>query len=243
MCGRAYETYSDEELNIRYLNQRFPPIPDFLPTYNLCPTHSSPVLRLLDGERKFDSMQWQLIPDWEPTFKTKLSTINARSESVFGSRLFGELISRKRCIVPLSGFFEWKPDGKIKRPFRIFLKDEPIMSVAGLWETWHAGREGERSSFTILTTKANSFMSGIHDRMPVILGRDEEDEWLDPEIHEQEPLTRMMKPCPSEWLTALEVSTLVNSPKNNSPEILVPASAAPAAKQPLMRSLFDEEAL
>ena len=185
MCGRVYETYTDEELYFRYLNKK--PLSEFpfvTPIYNLCPTMNSPVLRLIDGERRFDPMQWQLIPNREPTLKTKLSTINAKSETVFESPLYRDLVVRQRCIVPLSGFFEWKKDAGRKRPFKIQLRDEPIMSVAGVWDTWRPGTPEERWSFSILTTAANSFMSEIHDRMPVILGRSDEDAWLDPEIHE-----------------------------------------------------------
>src|SRR5690242_3698015 len=116
MCGRAYETYTDEELYFQYLNKR-PLIPlQFTPIYNLCPTQNSPVLLLHNGDRQVDVMRWQLVPATEPTFATKLSTINARSEDVFGSRLYGDLVVRQRCIVPLSGFYEWKNERQRKRP-------------------------------------------------------------------------------------------------------------------------------
>src|ERR1022692_3577790 len=100
MCGRAYETYSDEELEFRYLNDRSPALPPFLPTYNLCPTQDSPVLRLISGDPAIALMHWQLIPNWEPVFKTKLSTINAKSETMFESPLFRDLVVRQRCIIP-----------------------------------------------------------------------------------------------------------------------------------------------
>ena len=163
MCGRAYETYTDEELYFRYLSKRpITLLPQLSPIYNLCPTQNSPVLRLVAGERQFDQMHWQLIPGYEPKFKTKLSTINARSETVFTSKLYRDLVIRQRCILPISGFFEWKTDGERKRPFSIHLCDELIMSVAGIWETWKPGTSHERSSFSILTTAANQFMSKIH---------------------------------------------------------------------------------
>src|SRR5437870_11971017 len=157
MCGRAYETYTDEELYFHYLNKK--PITEFpfaSAIYNLCPTMNSPVLRLVDGERRFDQMHWQLIPDWEPTFKTNLSTINAKSETVFRSPLYRDLVVRQRCIIPLSGFFEWKKDAGRKRPFKIHLKEEPIMSVAGIWEAWRRGTSDERCAFSILTTDRKS---------------------------------------------------------------------------------------
>jgi putative SOS response-associated peptidase YedK len=222
MCGRVYQTYTDAELSFRYLNNQ-PLTLDLLPTYNLCPTETSPILRVAAGKKQFEKMRWQLVPATEPAFTTKLSTINARSENVFNSPVYRSLVSRQRCIVPLSGFFEWKQDGARKRPFKIHLRDEDIMSLAGIWDTWHAGTPEERRSFSILTTRANEFMSEIHNRMPVILGRSDEDAWLDPQINDEESVRRLFEPCPSEWLTAAEVSPLVNSPKNNSAAVLDPA--------------------
>ena len=231
MCGRAYETYTDEELYFRYLIKE-PAIPLGLsPVYNLCPTQNSPILRVLDGERRLDWMRWQLVPSTEPTFSTRLSTINARSEEVFRSRLYGDLILRQRCIVPLSGFFEWKTSDDAKRPFKIFLRDEPIMSVAGIWDTWRPGTSEQRDSFSILTTSANEFMSDIHNRMPVILGRSNEAAWLDPSVRDREVLRQLLQPCPASWLNAVEVSTLVNSTKNNSPEVLKPHTFVSATRR------------
>jgi putative SOS response-associated peptidase YedK len=230
MCGRVYQTFSGQELVVRYIKERLLAPPAVSPVYNLCPTQESPILRVVDGARRFDPMRWQLVPATEPAFTTRLSTINARSETVFRSPLYRNLVVRQRCIVPLSGFFEWKTEGNRKRPFRIFLQDEPIMSVAGIWETWRSGATDERWSFSIMTTAANKVMRDIHDRMPVILGRSDEDAWLDPEVHEPEELRKFLKPCPDSWLKAIEVSPLVNSPKNNSPAVLEPVDEAHAPK-------------
>jgi putative SOS response-associated peptidase YedK len=231
----VYEVYTEQELQGRYLSE-----PPFLPlalqpVYNLCPTQDSPVLRVVDGTRRIERMRWQLVPATEPIFNTKLSTINARSETVFKSRLYRDVIIRQRCLVPISGFFEWKTRGDRKNPFRIYLRYEPIMSVAGIWETWHAGKPDERRSFSILTTAANEFMRDIHNRMPVIIGRTDEDAWLDPENTKKESLQLLLKPCPSLWLTAVEVSALVNSPKNNGPEVLQPPKGSEQSPQRTFR--------
>jgi putative SOS response-associated peptidase YedK len=229
MCGRVYQTYTDEELYFQYLNKRpLSPI-QFAPVYNLCPTQDSPVLLLTAGERQFEQMRWQLVPEWEPAFATKLSTINAKSETVFDSQLFGSLVVRQRCIVPISGFYEWKTEGQRKRPFKIQLQSNAIMSVAGIWDTWRPGTPDQRRSFSIMTTSSNRFMREIHDRMPVILGNSAVGDWLDPEIHERNDLQQLLKPCPDEWLYAVEISPLVNSPKNNTPDILQPAVTIDAA--------------
>ena len=122
MCGRAYETYTDEELYFRYLTKRSH-LPPLSPNYNLCPTQDSPVLRVVSGERQFDAMHWQLIPSTSKDFATKLSTINARSETVFESRLYRSLIVRQRCIIPIGGFYEWKKGSLLPRtshPFAEF---------------------------------------------------------------------------------------------------------------------------
>lgn len=237
MCGRAYETYSDEELYFRYLNKPPEVSVSFSPTYNLCPTDESPVLRMISAQRQFDRMRWQLVPSNEASFSTKLSTINARSETVFDSRLYRDLVIRQRCIIPLSGFFEWKRLGDSRRPYKIFLRDEAIMSVAGIWETWRPGSAEQRHSFSILTTAANEFMREIHDRMPVILPRSSENAWLDPDVRDRKVLEELLKPYPSSWLDAVEVSTLVNSTKNNSPDLLKPLSGA--RMDPTTPRLFD----
>src|SRR5215813_6942899 len=238
MCGRAYKTYTEEELYFQYLNKRPLNLIDLTPVYNLCPTQNTLVLRFVDGERQFEEMRWQLVPNFEPTFTTKLSTINAKSETVFESRLFGDLVMHQRCVVPLSGFFEWKTDGQRKRPFKIHLQSETIMSVAGIWDTWRPGMPFERCSFSILTTTANRFMREIHDRMPVILDSSVLEDWLNPEIHERELLQELLQPCPDKWLSATEVSSLVNSPRNNSPEVLQPAGTVKACGAP-QRRLFE----
>jgi putative SOS response-associated peptidase YedK len=240
MCGRLFETYLAEDL---YEHYGTPAGEDILgtlpPVYNLCPTMLSPVLVQADGKRRFVRMRWQLVPSTEPIFATKLSTINARSEGVFTSRLYRDLIFRKRCIVPVSGFFEWKRHGERKRPFKIVLRDVPIMSLAGMWDTWRPGTSEEQHSFTIVTTKANELMAEIHDRMPVILGRSEQEEWLDPDTNSRERLGPLMEPCPSSWLSAVEVSSLVNSSKNNTPDVLEPAGPAQEGATGGNRRLFE----
>jgi putative SOS response-associated peptidase YedK len=187
MCGRVYEIYTDEKLSARYLSGGSVSSAMSTPVYNLCPTQESPVLRVTDGNRRFDRMRWQLVPPDEPSFTTKLSTINARSEGVFHS---------------------------------IHLRDKPIMRIAGLWSAWRAGTSQERHSFTIITTAANDFMSEIHSRMPVILESGAERAWLDANVRDREKLQAMMKPRPGLPLAVAEVSTLVNTARNNGPELL-----------------------
>ena len=227
MCGRAYETYTEDELYLRYLTEGAKRSPlGFKANYNLAPTQLSPVVVNRTGSPEIVLLRWGLVPSWAKDLQSasKYSLINARGEEILEKRSYKDPFLRRRCIVPLSGFFEWKRESeKSKRPFAIHLKGEPIMSVAGVWEHWVSPVTGEIvDSFSVITTAANSMMETIHDRMPVILSKNTEAEWLDPKNQDPVLLKKLLKPCPSEWLEAHEISSAVNSPKNNSPELLSP---------------------
>lgn len=225
MCGRAYSTYTSDELEARYLTERLKrnPLGRLKPNFNLAPTQTHPIVREEGGKRVFELARWQFVPAWSEEFKTKLSTINAKSETVFDSRLYRGAILRRRCIVPLSGFIEWRASGESpKRPFKIFLKDQPIMSMAGIWEAWRPGTDEEQHSFSILTTAPNALMRKIHNRMPVILSPKAEADWLDEGIQDPARISKLMKTASAKEMEAVEISTAVNSPRNNRPEVLEP---------------------
>lgn len=226
MCGRAYQTFTAEELFFRYLNKQPVQLPlSITANYNMAPTHNSPVVWQSDGERHIDLMHWQFVPPWEPEFKTKLSTINAKSETVFTSRLYKSAILKQRCIIPVSGFIEWKKEGTIKKPFAIHLNPKSmksIMSLAGIYGIWRSKEGEERMSFSIMTTAANDFMQDIHTRMPVVLPPEAEAMWLDPKNKDTAAIEKLLQPCPNSMLAAHEISTQVNSPRNNRPELIQP---------------------
>jgi putative SOS response-associated peptidase YedK len=233
MCGRAYQTYSEEELCLRYLNEKakHDPMNGFIPNYNLSPTQKSPVVFREKGELRIGFFRWGLVPFWAKDVKAadKYSLINAKAEDIDEKRSFKEPFLRRRCIVPFSGFFEWqRTDGGPKRPYAISLKGDAIMSLAGVWECWKSKTTNEEVfSFSIITTSANSLVAKIHNRMPAILSRLEEKEWLDPHNHDILALKNLLKPCSSDWLEAREISNLVNNPRNNRPELLLAPSKAP----------------
>ncbi len=132
---------------------------------------------------------------------------------------FRNSFKRKRCLVLSDGFFEWKKiNAKEKIPYRIFLKDEPLFAMAGIWDTWKDAEGKPINSFSILTTGPNELMENIHHRMPVILGKENEQEWLKSENPEN--LKRLFEPFPAEQMTAYPVSKLVNSAVNDVPEIM-----------------------
>lgn len=233
MCGRHYSTYTEDEIIFRYFNRKWPfsinkNVPSFRPNYNTCPTQTNLVLAVQGAELGLRSMRWGLVPGWAKSIADAdaYSMINAKSEEIEQKRSYSAAFKKRRCIVPVSGFYEWKREGKDKRPFAISLKDEPIMSLAGVYEAWADPQTGaDLLSFSIVTTAANTFMTAIHTRMPVILSRDQEVQWLDPEFSDLTTLKSIMHGCADEQMQAIELSKLVNSPKNNSPEVLVPLAS------------------
>ena len=228
MCGRAYATYSQDELFLNYLNRRAPRLDaaeEVRPRYNLAPTQSAQVVLVRDDQPAIASFRWGLVPFWAKDLASasKYSLINARSEEIAEKRSYKQAFHQRRCVVPLSGFFEWKKDGAgPKRPFAIHLKHDAIMSLAGVWERWTSPDGQPVYSFSIVTTAANDFMRQLHDRMPVILAKPDIEGWLNPERQETDHLQTFLKPCPSDWLTAFEVSTQVNSPRFNAADALTP---------------------
>ena len=235
MCGRAYETYTEEELSIQYLNRRPLRLEPLRPNYNMAPTQQSPVVLVRDDARQIELSRWGLVPVWAKSVAAaaKYSLINARGEEIAEKRTYAKAFRRRRCVVPLSGFYEWQRQGTRKRPFAIHLRDHPIMSVAAVWERWQPADTPEPlHSFSIVTTRANDFMADIHDRMPVILDEQDVEFWLDPEVQEPERVLPLVRPCPPEWLTAYEVSTAVNAPRHNAPDLLRPLAVVASDATP-----------
>jgi putative SOS response-associated peptidase YedK len=223
MCGR----YSLTEINkiFRIYNIRERKF-IFEPRYNLAPSQDAPVIVEEDG-RKVVMMRWGLIPHWakEPSIGYKM--INARAETVVSKPSFRRPFQKQRCLVAADSFYEWKvQDGKKKKtPFRILMKNEEPFVFAGLWDSWKKPDGELLKSFTIITTNANDFLKPIHDRMPVILKKEDTDKWLDPNFKDVAYLEKLLVPYPENQMKTYEISPLVNSPKNNVPEVIQPVMA------------------
>ena len=212
MCGRISLAGTRQRLEERFKVKA----PEYKPNYNASPTQLLPVI--LDESPGAATMcRWGLLPHWAKDEKIGYSMINARAETISEKPTFSRLITSNRCLVIADGFYEWKKDGKIKIPYRIILNNGDFFAMAGLWTSWvHDGKEVK--SFTIITTTANSRMSRVHDRMPAILQQTDEKKWLDPGFKNRETL---LVPFDHE-LRIYPVSSLVNSPKNNSVEVIKP---------------------
>jgi putative SOS response-associated peptidase YedK len=159
------------------------------------------------------------MPEWATGRPDVKAIINARAETVATKPFFRDAFKKKRCLVLADGFYEWRRTKGSKRPYRIALKTEEPFAFAGLWSTRHDAAGNPQTTFAIITTEANELVAQIHDRMPVILDRGDEQLWLDPELSAA-AAQELLVPFPADLLTAYEVSTKVNSPTYNTPEVI-----------------------
>ncbi|WP_340373469.1 SOS response-associated peptidase [Peribacillus sp. FSL E2-0218] len=219
MCGRFTLFTSMEEIMERFdIQGSFDE--DYQFSYNIAPSHS--VLSVInDGTRnRLGYLRWGLIPFWAKDEKVGYKMINARAETIAEKASFKNSYKKKRCLIIADSFYEWKKTPERKIPMRIKLKDDAPFGMAGLFETWKSPDGTSIHSCSVITTAPNELMTGIHDRMPVILKRGDEKAWLDLSIHDTGYLQQYLKPFDSEQMEAFEVSTDVNSPKNNSPSLI-----------------------
>jgi putative SOS response-associated peptidase YedK len=199
----------------------------FAPSYNVAPKSLQPVVRLDSetGERELTIMRWGLIPFWSKDSKIAYSTINAKVETITTSPAFREAVKRPRCLVPADCFFEWKKiDAKTKQPHTIALQDDSLFAFAGCWEPWKdKATEQVMETYTIITTDPNELMEPLHNRMPVILHKQDYERWLAPADPSRLP-TDLLKPFPTGEMKAWRVGAAVGNVRNDSPELLVPTA-------------------
>lgn len=219
MCGR-YASPSEADIEKVWDAEPRPSADKFTGRFNAAPTLMLPVIR--GDDREIALMRWGLIPAWskDGTLKTVLN--NARAETVAEKPSFRTPFKRRRCVVPMLGFYEWQqtPYGKV--PYYISGRESRQIAVAGIWELWEGSADKPSvESFAVITTGPNALMENIHDRMPVILDPASIDYWLDPQNKNTEDLQELLQPCQPEWLQAWPVSTRVNSTRNESIELTV----------------------
>ncbi len=212
MCGRYLLTSPLEAIQQIF---KIDQMTNLGPNYNVAPTHDMPIIHRKQGSsgNELTVARWGLIPHWAKDTKIAYPTINARSETAAQKPAFRDAFKRRRCLVPADGFYEWKRDGKEKRPYLIRLQGGGAFAFAGLWATWK-----DVTSFTIMTTEPNEFMADIHNRMPVILSLENHERWLDVEAAPAD----ILKPCPSDWLEAYPVAKRVGNVRNNDASLIEP---------------------
>ncbi|MFN2138584.1 MAG: SOS response-associated peptidase [Candidatus Promineifilaceae bacterium] len=195
---------------------------EIAPRYNIAPTQPVAAVRLDgDGERELTYFQWGLIPSWakDPAMGSRL--INARSETAAEKPSFRAAYKRRHCLLPASGFYEWRKLNGSKQPTYIRPIGDELFGLAGLWEIWYDAEGSELQTCTILTTGPNELMEPIHNRMPVIIDPDDYSTWLDAADY-LDQAQHLLRPYPSDRMQAYSVSTAVNNPRNESAENIRP---------------------
>lgn len=221
MCGR-YALHSNP--HVAALQFGLQADPEFEASYNICPSTEILVIReTAERKRVAQRQRWGLVPGWakDPAIGNKLA--NARGETVAEKPSFRAAFRQRRCLVPASGFYEWKNAGGRKLPWYIRPNDAELFGLAGITEIWN-GPDGPLRTVSLVTTDPNELMKGIHDRMPVILEPQDYAAWLDPANRDAQELKRFLRAYPSARMHAHPVSTRVNTPKNNDPALIEPVA-------------------
>jgi putative SOS response-associated peptidase YedK len=223
MCGR-FTVATDPAVLAERFEVELPE--DWTPSYNVAPTQEVlGIVRARDARRQLRELRFGLIPHWAKDTRAGFSMINARAETVRSKGAYRGLLERRRALILADGFYEWRtdPDGR-KRPVRYTLADGEPFAFAGLWASWHdAEADTWLDSCTIITTTANELVAAVHDRMPVIVPRAAEAAWLDPDLG-PDAVDALLAPYPADAMDAAEASMLVNSARNDGPELLDPLS-------------------
>ena len=230
MCGRFTLATDASDLQMSLPGFSFP---DTLPArYNITPGQDIPVVAN-SGENRLEHFRWGLVPSWAKDPKIGNRMINARSETLAEKPSFRTAYRKRRCLILLDGFYEWRPEpgARTKTPMYIHLKSGNPFAFAGLWESWRGEEDDPLLSCTIITTEPNALMEKIHNRMPVILPPESYDRWLAPEDRDAGELGDLLGPYPESEMTAYPVSTLVNNPRADTPDCIEPAEPAKGPDQ------------
>lgn len=218
MCGRFVQKGGEQYLAAQ-LQLSLPNV-EMAASYNLAPTQSAVIALREKGATRLERVRWGLIPSWAKDATIGARLTNARSETLIEKPSFRSAFRKRRCLVAAEGFFEWRQDGaKKKTPIFIRMKTGEPFAMAGLWERWtppgSPAGTAPLMTFTIVTTRANDLLRAVHERMPVILPREEWDRWLDDKMEDAESLLPLFEPYPADGMEWFEVSGAVNSPSNN----------------------------
>jgi len=222
MCGRFVLAVNPQQLTLEF---GLAHAPEIAPNYNVAPTQN--VLAITNEEPdSVMELRWGLVPSWAKDLSIGAKMINARSETIEEKPAFRSAFKRRRCLIPANGFFEWrKNDDGSKTPMYIHLGDRDIFAFAGLWEVRRTDEGEVLRSCTIITTGANSFMQSIHDRMPVILHRDDYAAWLMPGDAHTAEMKALLRPYEDAAMMAYPVSKAVNRAGYSSPELIQPVAS------------------
>jgi putative SOS response-associated peptidase YedK len=235
MCGR-FVAMSDPEGIVRFLTIDDRQAEDLPPRWNVAPTDPVHAAAEHEGRRVLVTFRWGLVPSWASDARGGARMINARSETVADKPAFRTALSRRRCLIPADGFYEWTPDGAGgKQPHFIHHAGGTQLAFAGLWETWRDPADAQAPPLrtcTILTTAADGPIRDLHHRMPVALDPARWDAWLDRDLTDARAAAALLDPIDPALLVHHPVSTAVSSVRNDGPELIHPVDPPGSADEP-----------
>jgi putative SOS response-associated peptidase YedK len=224
MCGRFTQQRPASELAEIFAAE--PLVDDLGARFNVAPTDEALVVVQREERRAITAYRWGLIPHWAENAKIASRTFNARAETLTSSPAFRDALRRRRCVVPVESFYEWRREGSVRQPYAIARADGLPLAFAGLWAGWRDPETDQvRRTFTIITTTPNETMAPIHDRMPVILADDAWPAWIDPSLGSSGEALGLLDARREPDLVVRPVSRLVNDVRNDGPELVVPIGA------------------
>lgn len=220
VCGRFTLTSSSEALAADF---EVSEVERFEPRFNIAPSQEIAVVREAEsGARECVALRWGMIPAWAKDPKTSHAPINARSETAASKPTFRKAMSHRRCLVPASGFYEWRGKGGAKQAYYFRMQERELFAIAGIFELWR-GEGGEiLETVALLTSEANAVVAPVHARMPVILAKSNYKRWLDRGNHDSASIADLMIPCPVDWVESFAVSSKVNNPRFDEPACIEP---------------------
>jgi putative SOS response-associated peptidase YedK len=232
MCGRFTQERPASELAEIFGAE--PLVDDPGPRYNVAPTDETLVVVQREERRAITAYRWGLVPHWSTDLKAGSRMFNARAETLTTSPAFRDAFRRRRCLVPVESFYEWKREGTVRQPYRVVREDGRPLALAGLWAGWKdPSTEQVRRTFTIVTTTPNEAMADLHDRMPVHLPDHAWDRWLQPAPAEPDELLAMLQPTDEIALRIYAVNRYVNDVRRDGPELIEPLAVAMAVEETL----------
>lgn len=238
MCGRFTQERPASELAEIFGAE--PLVDDPGPRFNVAPTDEALVVVQREDRRAITAYRWGLIPHWADSAKVGSRMFNARAETLMSSPAFRDAFRRKRCLIPVNSFYEWKREGTIRQPYRVVRRDGRPLALAGLWAGWKdPAMDTVRRTCTIVTSRPNTAVADLHDRMPVIVPESAWDRWLDPEPSDPGELRAILEPNEDVVLDIYAVPRFVNDVRRDGPELIEPLGAPTSEELALPFSAAD----
>lgn len=219
MCGRFYLDVQQDQLR-EWFRLQGQQLPELTPRFNIAPSQAIAVVREGEQGRELAMLRWGLLPSWAKEEKSRFSMINARAETVAQKPAYRTAFRQRRCLIPASGFFEWKSGPQGKQPYLIRRKDGTPMAFAGIWERWQ-GTDKVIESCAMIVTEANADVAPIHERMPVMLAPDDFERWLSGG-QDSVQLQDLLVPSVAGVLESFAISKAINRPDHDSVDLLRP---------------------